>query len=99
MYVSPAPSQDRAFAAAAVLHSRTFPLTRAGAVLCSCSRAHGQSHGKSFPELLKESRVKQDEGGKRLQLVVVWQAETFLLLSLGTSVPFYIYVVPGLLLL
>lgn len=52
--VSPAPSQDRAFSAAAVPWSRAFSLHQGRHSLCSWSRTHGRSHGKSFRELRKE---------------------------------------------
>lgn len=63
----------------------------------------GRSHAKSFGELLKKelgsalvsSRMRE---GNVSSLFVVWQPESFLLLSLETSF-FYICVIPGMFLL
>lgn len=86
------------------IKSDLFHLASARTGLCATrNQTYGQSHAKPFGELLKKelgsglvsSRMRE---GKVSSLFVVWQPESFLLLSLETRF-FYICVIPGMFLL
>lgn len=87
--------------------SEPFHLASTGTGLCAAgSQTYGWFHGKPFGELLEKelgsglvsSRMRE---GNVSSLFVVWQPESFLLLSLEACLVFFfnICVIPGMFLL